>query len=45
MLDVDGKSYCKAYAKRFDTEDWGVDYKIYLKCKNYKTNGWVGWDQ
>lgn len=45
MLDIDGKSYCKAYAKRFDTKDCGVDYKIYLKCKNYKTNGWVGWDQ
>ena len=45
MLDIDGKSYCKAYAKTFDTEDCGVDYKIYLKCKNYKTNGWGGLDQ
>lgn len=44
LLDIDGKSYCKAYAKTFDTEDCGVDYKIYLKCKNYQTKGYVDWE-
>lgn len=44
MLDANGKSYCKAYADIFDTEDCGVDYKIYLKCKNYKTAGYISWD-
>lgn len=44
MLDIDNKSYCKAYAKIFDTKDCGVDYKLYLKCKNYKTNGDIDWN-
>lgn len=45
MLDVDNKSYCKAYADTFRTKDCSIDYKIYLKCKNYETSGYAGWDQ
>ena len=37
MLDIDGKSYCDGYAKTFATEDCGIDYKIYIKCNDYKT--------
>jgi len=44
MKDIDGKSYCKAYAKTFETEDCGVDYNIYIKCKNYETKGYAGWE-
>ena len=29
----------------FLTEDCKLDYKTYMKCKNYKTNGWGGLDQ
>lgn len=43
MKDVSGDSYCKAYAETFKTEDCGVDYKIYLSCKNYETEGYVNW--
>lgn len=39
MLDIDGKSYCDGYAKTFRTEDCGIDYKIYIKCDGYKTDG------
>ena len=35
-----GKSYCDGYAKTFATEDCGIDYKIYIKCNEYKTKGY-----
>lgn len=44
MVDINEMSYCSAYAKTFDTDDCGVDYKIYLKCKNFETSGYIGWD-
>ncbi len=44
MKDIDGKSYCKAYAKSFKTEDCGVDYDIYIKCNNYETEGFADWE-
>ena len=40
MLDTSGKSYCDGYAKTFATEDCGIDYKIYIKCNEYKTKGY-----
>lgn len=40
MLDIDGKSYCDGYAKTFAVKDCGIDYKIYIKCNEYKTKGY-----
>ena len=40
MLDIDGKSYCDGYAKTFAAEDCGIDYKLYIKCNDYKTKGY-----
>ena len=43
LLDIDGESYCHIYADTFLTEDCKLDYKTYMKCKNYKTEGFVDW--
>ena len=40
MLDTSGKSYCDGYAKTFVAEDCEIDYKIYIKCNDYKTKGY-----
>lgn len=40
MLDINGKSYCDGYAKTFAADECGIDYKIYIKCNDYKTNGY-----
>ena len=40
MLDTSGKSYCDGYAKTFAVEDCGIDYKLYIKCNDYKTEGY-----
>lgn len=40
MLDTSGKSYCDGYAKTFAAEDCGIDYKLYIKCNDYKTEGY-----
>ena len=40
MLDIDGKSYCDGYAKTFAADDCGIDYKIYIKCNDYKIKGY-----
>ena len=40
MLDIDGKYYCDGYAKTFVAEDCDIDYKIYIKCNDYKTKGY-----
>lgn len=40
MLDNSGKSYCDGYAKTFAAENCGIDYKIYIKCNDYKTEGY-----
>lgn len=42
LLDVDGKSYCKANAERkcINGEN---DYTIYLKCQDYEDEGYVDW--
>lgn len=40
MLDTSGKSYCDGYAKTFVAEDCDIDYKIYIKCNEYKTKGY-----
>ncbi len=40
MLGTSGKSYCDGYAKTFAVEDCGIDYKLYIKCNDYKTEGY-----
>lgn len=40
MLDTSRKSYCDGYAKTFAAENCGIDYKIYIKCNDYKTEGY-----
>jgi len=40
FLDVDGKSYCKAYIKTECIEDGKLDWDIYLSCKNYEDKGY-----
>jgi hypothetical protein len=42
MLDVDGKSYCKANANT-DCKDGKIVYDIYLNCKDYVDEGYVDW--
>lgn len=42
LLDVDGKSYCKANAKT-SCKDGEIVYNIYLKCNNYVTDGYEDW--
>ncbi len=39
LLDIDNKSYCKAYAIT-KCENQKFTYKIYLKCKYYKDKGY-----
>lgn len=42
LLDVDGVSYCKAYADvDCINDEW--NYKIYLKCNDYVDEGYVGY--
>lgn len=44
MLDVDGISYCTAYADTSCTTIGELpEYKIYLKCKDYVDKGHAGW--
>ncbi|MCH5167051.1 MAG: hypothetical protein J1F35_04075 [Erysipelotrichales bacterium] len=40
MLDVDKKSYCKAYAET-DCDGDELVYKTYLRCKDFTTAGYV----
>lgn len=48
MLDVDGKSYCKAriekyiekYSEKYMDEDCTMKYDIYLSCKDYEDEGY-----
>lgn len=45
MKDIDKKDYCEAVAVTYKTDDCGVDYNIYLKCKDYVDDGFYSWDQ
>ncbi len=35
MLDIDGKSYCKAKIKAYVDNNGDIKYTIGLKCKDY----------
>ena len=51
LLDIDGSSYCDVYVETYtyfkDSLDYQnnceVNYKIYLKCKNYEDKGYINW--
>lgn len=51
LLDVDGISYCDVYVKIYTyfknpldyQNNCEVDYKIYLKCKDYVDKGYIDW--
>ena len=40
MLDVDGKSYCKATIEEYMGENCTMKYDIYLSCKDYEDEGY-----
>lgn len=43
LLDIDEKSYCKAYIKTkcIEVEKW--DWDIMISCKDYTDNGYIDW--
>ena len=45
FLDIDKKSYCKAYieAKCVEVGKW--DWDIMISCKNYTDDGYVDWNE
>ena len=40
LLDIDNKSYCKVKAKVKCIEDGKLDWNTYIKCKDYKDEGY-----
>lgn len=45
LLDVDNKSYCKAYIKAKCVEDGKWDWKTTISCKNYTDKEYIDWDE
>ena len=45
MRDIDGNNYCEATAVTYKTNDCGVDYNIYIKCKDYIDDEYNSWDK
>ena len=45
FLDIDKKSYCKAYIKTKCIEVGTWDWDIMISCKNYTDDGYVDWDK
>lgn len=45
LLDVDNKSYCKAYIKYKCVETGKWEWKSYISCNNYEDKGYVNWDK
>ena len=54
LLDIDGESYCDIYVviyryidESISFESYGndceVNYKVYIKCKDYEDKGYVYW--
>lgn len=54
LLDVDGESYCDIYVVEYRyidesislesyKNDCEVNYKVYIKCKDYEDKGYVDW--
>lgn len=45
LLDIDEKSYCKAYIKTKCIEIGKWDWDIMISCKDYTDDGYVDWAQ
>ena len=45
FLDIDKKSYCKAYIKARCVKVGKWDWDIMISCKNYTDDGYVDWDK
>lgn len=45
LLDVDKKSYCKAYIKTRCVEVGKWNWDIYISCKKYTDKGYIDWDK
>lgn len=54
LLDVDGINYCDMYVVEYRyidesislesyKNDCEVDYKVYIKCKDYEDKGYIDW--
>lgn len=54
LLDIDGESYCDIYVVEYRyidesislesyKNDCEVNYKVYIKCKEYEDKGYVDW--
>lgn len=54
LLDVDGESYCDIYVVEYRyidesislesyKNDCEVNYKVYIKCKDYEDKGYIDW--
>lgn len=44
FLDVDSKSYCKAYIIPTCIEKGIWNWDIKISCKNYEDTGYINWD-
>lgn len=45
LLDIDGKSYCKAYIKTKCVEIGKWNWDIMISCKDYTDKGYIDWDK
>jgi len=45
FLDIDKKSYCKAYIKTRCVEVGKWNWNIYISCKDYTDKGYIDWDK
>ena len=45
FLDIDNKSYCKAYIKTTCVEVGKWDWDIKISCSEYEDDGYVDWDK
>lgn len=43
LLDIDEKSYCKAYIKTKCIQVGKWDWDIMISCKDYTDNGYIDW--
>lgn len=45
LLDIDKKSYCKAYIKTKCVEVGKWDWSIAISCKDYTDKGYIDWSE
>lgn len=45
LLDIDEKSYCKAYIKTKCIEVGKWDWDIMISCKDYTDDGYIDWEK